>query len=162
MLPLVASCQGIELVPRDIYNERDMKWVQAAIWPEETWRYPLLDTAIAFARKQGMPLHTGDACDLLPAMLAAIPASQTAVVWDSYAVNQGPIAVQQRILQQIADASRERTLYRVSLEFALEQQAGPRLALFEYRGGQLVKQEVLAHCTVHGERMTWLVDADTL
>src|SRR5438876_3101929 len=34
-LPFVASCQGIELVPRDIYDEEDMRWVRAAIRSEE-------------------------------------------------------------------------------------------------------------------------------
>lgn len=156
-LPVVASCQGIELVPRDISDEQDMRWVRAAIWPEEGKRHQVLDAAIVFARQQGISLHAGDACDLLPAMLAAIPPSQTAIIWDSYAINQGPIAVQQRILQQLVDASRERKLYRASLEFAFEQQApGPQLALYEYQGGEIVKQEVLARCAVHGEHMIWL------
>ena len=156
-LPFVASCQGIELVPRDIYDEEDMRWVRAAIWPEEVGRHQVLDTAIKFAQQRGVPLHKGDACDLLPGLLAAIPESHTAVVWDSYAINQGPIEVQQRIEQQIAEASCERTIYRVSLEFALEKQAGPRLELYEYQGGEMTKQDLLARCAVHGEHMDWLL-----
>jgi hypothetical protein len=159
-LPFVAHCQGIELCPRDIRNEEDMRWVRAAIWPEELGRHYLLDAAIAFARREGMSLHTGDACDLLPELLSTIPGDQTAVVWHSFAVNQGPLDVKACIDAQIANASRERTLYRVSLEFL--DQAGPQLELITYEQGKMVQQEVLARCAVHGEHMTWLVDADTL
>jgi hypothetical protein len=158
MLPIVANCQGIEVVPRDIYDEEDMRWVRAAIWPEELGRHRVLDVAIKFARQRGFHLHKGDACDLLPGLLDAIPQNHTAVVWSSFAVNQGPIEVKECIDAHIADASRRRTLYRISLEFALEEQAGPRLEFTEYRGRQVVKHELLARCAVHGEHMTWLLN----
>ncbi len=161
MLPVVANCQGIELVPRNIYDEEDMRWVRAAIWPEELGRHQVLDAAITFARQRGVPLHKGDACDLLPALLDAIPEHQTAIVWSSFAVNQGPVEVKECIDLQIREASQRIPIYRVALEFALEKQAGPRLELSEYQGGQIVKQELLARCAVHGEHMTWLLDGDT-
>src|SRR5579883_2577941 len=102
----------------------------------------------------------GDACDLLPALLDAIPQHHTAVVWSSFAVNQGPIKVKECIDAQIADASRKRTLYRVSLEFL--DQAGPQLELMTYEQGRMVKQELLARCAVHGEHMIWLKEPETL
>lgn len=158
-LPPVASCQGIELFPRDIFDEEDMRWVRAAIWPEEHARHQVLDAAIKFARQGSLHLHEGDACDLLPALLEAIPEHQTAVVWSSFAVNQGPVEVKECIDLQIREASHRTPIYRVSLEFALEKQAGPRLELSKYQGGQM-KQELLARCAVHGERMTWLEEQD--
>lgn len=160
-LPVVANCQGIELVPRNIYDEEDMRWVRAAIWPEELGRHQVLDAAIGFARQRGIPLHKGDACDLLPALLNAIPEHQTAIVWSSFAVNQGPVEVKECIDLQIQEASHRIPIYRIALEFALEKQAGPRLELSEYQGGQIVKQELLARCAVHGEHMTWLEEQDT-
>jgi hypothetical protein len=159
-IPQVAQCQGIELCPRDINDEADMRWVRAAIWPEEVGRHHLLDAAIAFARREGVSLYTGDACDLLPDLLSAIPPSHTAVIWHSFAVHQGPLEVKACIDTQITEASRGRTLYRVSLEFL--DQAGPRLELSEYQDGQIVKQDLLARCAVHGESMTWLGEHDTL
>ncbi len=160
-LPRVARCEGIEICPRDLHNERDMRWVRAAIWPEELERYRTLDTALAFAQHNPLPMHTGDACDLLPALLAAIPTFQTAVVWHSYALNQGPIEVKQRIEAQIAEASHRLPIYRVALEFA-SGAAQPSLEWYEYQNGQIMRQEILAHCAVHGERMTWLSDQTTL
>lgn len=156
-LPPVASCQGIEVFPRDIFDEEDMRWVRAAIWPEELRRHQVLDAAIAFARQNGPTLHQGDASDLLLPLLEAIPQHQTAVVWSSYAVNQGPIAVKERIDRQIAEASLRRPLYRVALEFAGE--VGPRLTWCEYRDGNKLRQEVLARCAIHGEWMEWLFES---
>jgi hypothetical protein len=162
-LPPVASCQGIEIFPRDIQNEEDMRWVRAAIWPEERARHQVLDAAISFARQEHFHLHQGDACDLLPALLEAIPEQHTAVVWSSFAVNQGPVEVKEQIERQLREASNRIPIYRVALEFALEKQAeGPRLEWLEYQDGQMVKQEMLARCAVHGERMTWLLDGEIL
>src|SRR4051812_43979061 len=79
-LPHVAHCQGIEWCPRDIENEKDIRWVRAAIWPEERARYQLLDAAIAFGQQEGMSLHKGDASELLPELLSAIPDKQTAII----------------------------------------------------------------------------------
>jgi hypothetical protein len=156
ILPRVASIQGIELFLRDIHDEEDMRWVRASIWPEELERHQVLDAAIRFARQEGLHVHHGDGCELLPGLLAAIPEAQTAVVWHSFAINQGPIEVKKSIDLQIAEASRRMPIYRVALELSLENLAGSQLELYEYRDGMLVKQELLAHCAVHGKRMTWL------
>jgi hypothetical protein len=157
VLPRVASCQGIELLPRDIFNELDMRWVRAAIWPEELRRHELLDAAIRLARQTPMLLHQGDACDVLPRLLTTIPDEQTAVIWHSYAINQGPVEVKERILQHITEASYRIPIYRVSLEF--QGMAGPQLELMKYAQGKLVESDHLANCAVHGERMEWLEDA---
>ncbi|MGH2508617.1 MAG: DUF2332 domain-containing protein, partial [Ktedonobacteraceae bacterium] len=110
-LPYVAQCQGIEICPRDLDEESDRRWVRAAIWPEELARHRLLDAAIAFAERTPVVVHQGDACDLLPELLAAIPRTQTAVVWHSYALNQGPLTVKTRIEEQIAEASQRMPIY---------------------------------------------------
>ncbi len=154
-LPRVASCQGIELCPRDIKVEQDMRWVRAAIWPEERKRHEVLDAAISFARHTPALLHQGDASALLSELLAVIPDDHTAVIWHSYAIEQGPVEVKDRILQQIRDASHRIPIYRVSLEFL--GMAGPKLELMKYDKGELVEADHLANCTVHGEQMMWLL-----
>jgi len=157
----VACCQGIELCPRDLHDDTDTRWIRAAIWPEEVQRYRTLDAALAYAYRLMPPLVLqGDAADLLPRLLAAIPTTHTAVVWHSYAVNQGPVEVKAAIEHHLLEASRRLPIYRVGLE--VEPTAPlPQLTLTEYRAGQLVRHDILAHCTVHGERMTWLMEQNT-
>lgn len=155
--PQVARCQGIELCPRDLGKEEDVRWLRAAIWPEERERYRLLDAALAFARSMPLPVQQGDACDLLPDLLAAIPDDQTAVVWHSFAVEQGPVAVKIRLDQQIADASRRIPIYRVALEFTPHAPL-PQLELAVYREGKIRTHTILAQCAIHGEHMTWLAE----
>ncbi|MGH2507284.1 MAG: DUF2332 domain-containing protein [Ktedonobacteraceae bacterium] len=160
-LPRVARCEGIEICPRDLHNEQDMRWVRAAIWPEEVERQRTLDAALALARSVEVPVHKGDACDLLPELLAAMPLTHTAVVWHSFAVNQGPREVKELLHVQMAEASHQRPIYRIALE--VEPAAPlPCLQLSEYQNGRMVSQEVLAHCALHGERMTWLADLPSL
>lgn len=161
VLPPVARCQGIELCPRDIHNEADMRWVRGAIWPEEVERHRTFDAALAFARRTPLPLHVGDASELLPNLLAAIPPTQTAVVWHSYAVNQGPLEVKERLHAQMAEASRRIPIYRIALE-ALPPSPQPCLELYEYRDGRVVSHEMLARCAFHGERMNWLAEQPVL
>ncbi|HEU5383887.1 MAG TPA: DUF2332 domain-containing protein [Ktedonobacteraceae bacterium] len=156
-LPRVARCQGIEICPRELHNEEDMRWVRAAIWPEERTRYQTLDAAQACARSTPATLHRGDACDLLPQLLAGIPSTQTPLVWHSYAVHQGSVTVKERLHAQMLVASRRMPLYRVGLEVGPSRP--PQVELSEYRDGLVVRHEVLAECSLHGERMTWLADS---
>ena len=156
MLPRVACCQGIELVPRNLHSEADMRWIRAAIWPEEQARHHLLDAAITLARQTPLHLHTGDACERLPELLAALPDDQTAVIWHSYALHQGPMRVKEVIERQIEAASHRLPIYRISLEVV--EASGPKLELMTYEKGALVTREHLANCAIHGERMTWLLE----
>jgi len=158
-IPLMASRIGIELSPLDLKHERDVNWIRACIWPEEIWRYRLLDAALAFAQQYppGPNVLAGDACELLPDVLATIPPEQTICIWHSFAINQGPAHVRERIEQFLIDFSRERTVYRVSLELEPTNPAhpSPKLEIHTYRQGKPHQSEWLASCVLHGERMQW-------
>lgn len=156
-MPLMASRVGIELLPLDIKNERDVNWIRACIWPEETWRYQRLDAALALARQYSLNVLSGDACELLPDVLAAIPLDQTICIWHSFALNQGPEVVRKRVEHFLTDFSRERTLYRVSLELdpTNSAQPSPHLEVHTYTRGERYLSESLATCALHGEWLNW-------
>jgi hypothetical protein len=156
-LPPVASRVGIELFPLDLKNERDVNWVRACIWPEEIWRYQRLDAALALARTYPPNVLTGDACELLPDVLATLPADQTICVWHSFALNQGPAHVRERIEQLLTDFSRKRTIFRISLEVnpANPDLPYPKLEISTYRLGAISQSEWLATCALHGAHMEW-------
>ncbi len=159
ILPVVARSIGIDLHPLHLNNEAEVRWLRAHIWPEETWRYSLLDAAIRLARLHPARLLAGDACHLLPELLAQASLEHTVCVFHSFALNQGPKVVRQQIEQQLAHASRTRTLFQIALEVDPGASGLPTLELRTYHGGVLAGLERLAHCTLHGEYLTWLKPA---
>ncbi len=155
-MPPVASRVGVDLMPLDCLNEQDVRWLRACIWPEEAWRYQVLDTVLAVARQNPPHVLAGDAYDLLPDLLASIPAEYTVCLYHSYALLQNAAEVRGRIFDLLATYSHVRDLYRVSLEWDQPNHwPTPRLELFTYQRGQM-QQEWLAHCDVHGGTMQWL------
>ena len=158
-LPVVARCIGIDLHPLHLNNEADVRWLRAHIWPEEDWRYSRLDAAIRIARQHPCRMLAGDASHLLPELLAQTSLEHTVCVFHSFALNQGPKTVRQQIEQQLARASRTRTLFQVALEVDPEASGLPTLELRTYYGGVLAGLERLAYCTLHGEHLTWLKPA---
>jgi len=158
-LPVVARSIGIDLHPLHLNKEADVRWLRAHIWPEEDWRYHRLNAAMRLARQHPSRILTGDACHLLPELLAHSSLAQTVCVFHSFALNQGPEAVRQQIEQQLAHASRTRTVFQVALEVDPGTTGLPTLELRTYRAGTLAGLERLAYCTVHGEHLTWLASA---
>jgi hypothetical protein len=158
-LPAVARCIGIDLYPLYLNNEADVRWLRSHIWPHESWRYQVLDAAIRLALLHSPPVLAGDACHLLPELLAHTSLEQTVCVFHSFALNQGPKAVRQQIEQQLAHASRTRTVFQVALEVDPGATGLPILELRTYQAGGLTSLERLAYCTVHGEHLTWLKSA---
>ena len=156
-LPTVGSRQGIDLAPLDIADEEHVYWLRACIWPEEVARYALLDAAIDLARRNPPKIVQGDACVLLPELLAAIPPEQTVCLWHSFVLRQCPPEVGARIEELLCHFARQRTLYRVSLEYMQpDRRYPPQLELLTYEKGEMLQRELLATCAVHGERMQWL------
>jgi hypothetical protein len=154
--PSLAQCLGIDTAPVDMNNERDVRWLRSCIWPQERERYRLLDAAIALARQYPPRVLKGDACHLLPDLLSTIPPRQTICLFHCFALNMGSVQVKEQIVQTLIDASRERTIYRLSLEPCFSGEERPRLELFAYRKEEVLYYERLAECTFHGERMQWL------
>ena len=99
----------------------------------------------------------GDACDLLPDLLASVPTEQTICLYHSFALLHNPAAVRERIFELLAAHSSKRTLYRISLEWDHPQHwPVPRLELFTYQDGAQIHQAWLANCDVHGRTLEWL------
>ncbi|HZO75415.1 MAG TPA: DUF2332 domain-containing protein [Ktedonobacteraceae bacterium] len=155
VMPLVVQRIGIDLAPLDPTNQLDVDWLIACIWPEEIRRYKLLTAAIELARAHPVRLLKGDACALLPEVLASVPAEATVCLWHSYALAQGPQVVYEQVVQQLLEASRTRDIYHLALELDPARGPEPRLELWVYQGGALASYDWLASCEVHGEAMEW-------
>lgn len=156
-LPPVSWRVGIDISPLDVTNESDALLLASYIWPEEFSRYQILTDAIAFARTDPPDIRAGDACTLLPELLASRTAANEALcVYHSYAIPRNVEALSAPIVAILAMASQERDIYRISLETDPERRQRPRLELLLYRGGKSISLEHLANCALHGESMEWL------
>jgi hypothetical protein len=156
-MPVVASRTGLDLKPLDCLDAQEMRWLRACIWPEESWRYQLLDAVLAVVQKDPPRVLAGEAYDLLPDLLAAIPADHTICLYHSYALLHNAVPMRDRIFDLLATHSRAHDLYRISLEWDhVNRWPIPRLELFTYQGGEQTRQEWFANCDVHGRTMNWL------
>ena len=153
--PEVSYRIGLDLMPMDVRDEDAVRWLRALIWPEHLDRMRMLDAAVALARARPPRLIAGDAAETLPTILAEAPKDATLCVYHSYALNQMPTAVRERVLQHITAAGRERNrdIYRVSQEW-YAQDSAPSLHLITYSGGEH-RQETLADIETHGRWMAW-------
>lgn len=77
----VASRVGIDLNPVRVESDADVKWLRALIWPEHDERQERLDAALAVATQHRPDIRRGDAFDLVPELVAQIPADVTPVVF---------------------------------------------------------------------------------
>lgn len=152
-LPAVSYRVGLDLTPIDVRDVDAVRWLRALIWPEHLDRMRALDAAVALARQHPPRLIAGDAAETLPALLAEVPGDATLCVYHSYALNQMPAAVRERILQHITAAGRERDVYRVSQEW-YAQDDNPYLQLFTYGNGE-ERRETLANIETHGRWIAW-------
>ncbi|HZO72739.1 MAG TPA: DUF2332 domain-containing protein [Ktedonobacteraceae bacterium] len=155
VMPLIAQRIGIDLAPLDPQSTLDVEWLRACIWPEELERYRLLTAALQVARQHPVTLLKGDACELLPQVLACVPEEATVCLWHSYALAQGPKVVYERVVEELLEASQARDIYHLSLELDPARGSEPRLELWVYQGGKLASYDCFATCAVHGEAMAW-------
>lgn len=150
-IPTVGWRMGIDLNPLDVRDPEAVRWLQALIWPEHRDRAQRIKAALAMARQHPLTIIAGDAVERLPEVLPQVPAEMTLCIYHSYALNQAPGTVRERIFAQIADFSRTRELFRVCEEwYAKVPQA--ELEIFRYHDGK-IEHEKLAECEGHGR---WL------
>jgi hypothetical protein len=152
--PEVVFRQGVDLMPIDVNDPSQMRWLQALIWPEHTDRAERMQQAAAVAHRYPVEIRTGDAADLLPQMLDAVPFDTALCIYHSYTLNQCARVVRERILERIATISRYRDLYRISLEWYSGQEQ-PHLEVCSYVSGEMTTT-LLAYCESHGRHINWL------
>src|SRR5271165_3417315 len=82
-LPPIASRAGIELDPVDLDDPAARAWLEACSPPEAS-ALTRLDLAIEVSRRSPPPIVAGDAVEVLPAVLASMPADLPVIVTDAY------------------------------------------------------------------------------
>jgi hypothetical protein len=145
---------GLEIDPVDLTDPDTRAWLDALCWPEQTERRRLLREAVAVAQQHPPRIIHGDATALLPRLIAQAPRDEVVCVVGCWSIYQayGSPSGRQRLITQLAEASRDRTVFEVSIgHFG---QPVPRMILAQHRNGTTV-DHVTATCDVYGRWITW-------
>lgn len=104
----VASRVGIDLSPVRIDSAEDVKWLRALIWPEHAERQERLNAALAITAEHPPDLRAGDAFELLPEVVSAIPDDVTPVVFHCMTLAHMNRPQRERFPDMLAELAAER------------------------------------------------------
>lgn len=150
--PHVASRLGLERDPVDLSLQEERDWLKALVWPDHIARFANLARALEIVATAPPPIRKGDALELLPEALAAMPPTETACVYHSFVTYQFSEENRAALDDMLVAASLRRPLWRLSFEGTLSGEAP--LILYGYRDGVREKR-VLALCQPHGGWIEW-------
>lgn len=149
--PAVASRVGLELNPVDLASRDDRDWLRALIWPDEVARMKRLERALMLVEEVKPEIRGGDALELLPDALAAVPANEAVCVYHTIAVYQFSEQMREALESILTVAGLRRPVERLSLE-----QNGLDVELSSIRYADGVRNEkVLAISHAHGRWLEW-------
>ena len=151
-LPPINFRLGLDLNPIDVRDDDATLWLQALIWPGQTYRTALLEQALAVARQNPPLLLKGNALDLLPAVLESVPLDATLCLFHSHTLNQFEAQARAQLSQILVQHSAQRNLYRVALEYKGQDNV---LSLFSYKQGVESGRD-LAHSIGHANWIRWI------
>lgn len=80
-LPEIIWRLGLDLDPRDIGREDDVRWLDTPVWPDQEERRERLHAALEIARSDPPPLREGDLLRDLESAVAEAPKQATLVVF---------------------------------------------------------------------------------
>jgi hypothetical protein len=128
--PPVTSRVGVDLNPLAVTDPKDARWLKALVWPEHDDRHRLLDAAVEVARngearsasktradacrERPPDLREGDALDLLPDVVAEIPADRPICLFDTQVRYQFDDGGRERFESLVAELAADRELYSLS------------------------------------------------
>lgn len=149
--PDVASRVGLELNPVNLDSPEDRLWLKALVWPEHKHRLARLEAAIATARAHPHRIVAGDALANLGPVAQALPRAGALVVYHSHVTYQFSEAMRERLTRALETLSRERPVYRVSIEW---DGGNYPVVVGRYENGTATKRTV-ALCDPHGTWIEW-------
>jgi hypothetical protein len=152
-IPRVDYRLGVDLEPIDVNDPGAALWLRALVWPEHRQRVELLREAIQLMGSDPPQLIAGDALDLLPEILGAVPRDITLCIFHTHTLNQFSPAARDRLDALFAEGAADRDCFRVSGEWIGAR--FPRLELSWLTKGT-ERRRLLAHCDSHGRWLEWL------
>jgi len=153
-LPQIISRIGIDLNPIDVRDSSAVKWLKSFIWPEQTARFELLHRAIEIARNTPPELRKGDALDILPGVIDALPPDSYPCLFHSFVSNQMSPEERSHLANIIDNYGPKRNLCSISIDLS-DKYKYPRLDMLSYNNGMKGHRH-LANCSGHSRWLEWL------
>ncbi len=151
-LPRIVYRLGLDLNPIDVTDPDEAMWLRALVWPEHQKRVETLQYAIELAARTPPALACGDAIDLLPDVMAAVPADAVLCVYHSFTLNQFTEQERTDFADILTECSIDRPVYRLGFEG--EEPGCAILRLHTYERAVATSQR-LARCQPHGQWIEW-------
>ncbi len=151
----VASRQGCDIRPIDLYDPGFQRQAEAYIWPDQFDRLARFRAAADTVRRLGISVDKADAADWLTQQLAKHQAKGVRIVFHSIMWQYLSRAAQEDITRQLNDAGAKATTNAPLAWLRLEPEdvkGPPSLMLTLWPGGQTQK---LAVCHPHGKSVMW-------
>ncbi len=157
---------GIDRSPIDLTNPSDALWLRACVWPD-SGRLERVTNSIVLAQANPPRVIAGDGGNVLPQVLAELPAECAAIVTTTWAFAYFSIEDRQRFIQLLMHESHRRPIAWLSAEgsatvedFAQEATAGHEHSGSDVLGAVLFndgrrESHLLAFVQEHGNWMHW-------
>ncbi len=116
-LPALARRVGIDLSPIDVSDPSDARWLLACVWPD-TGRAERVEASIRLAQQDPPTLVAGRANEVLPSVLAGLPAGGTAIVTTTWAFSYFSLEERAEFVELLRAESRRRPVIWVSADVA--------------------------------------------
>ena len=114
-MPSIVERVGIDVEPLDLTDERVLAWLAACI-PQEVGAVARFHAAVEIAMANPARMVRGDACQVLPGVLASIPAGPLLCLTDSYVHVFFEPEQLERFQALVSEAGAERDLDWVSID----------------------------------------------
>jgi hypothetical protein len=149
----IQSRVGLDLNPLDVTEHEEEFWLKALIWPQQHQRIQRFQGAVAIMKQHPIPLLAGNALELLPKLLQAIPQGVALCVFHTFVLYQFTSEMKSALENMLREHSKQRPIYEIGM--GNDWQADYELYLRHYTHGDMTHQR-LALINAHGRFIEWL------
>jgi hypothetical protein len=155
-IPSIGYRIGLDIEPIDLTDDEEARWMLSSTWPDHRDLSLMQRSAIEVLRKNPPRLVQGDALEV-QSLLDDVPEDLTLCVYQSFMLNHVPEKGRRRFMDILADESKRRPVYFVSMNGS-GIGGGSRRArvdLFSWVNGRHETHQ-LVESHSHGRTMRWL------
>ena len=163
-IPVTATSVGLDLVPIDVHDADQTRWLEACVWPDQPDRFARLRACLEIARKHPPTVVDGDAVNDVVERIEDVATLGHPVVMNSWVLSYLPEIRQRDYVSELDRFGAAHDLSWVVIESPAQTPGLPipadagdhatALSLVRWRGGAR-SVERLANCHPHGYWMHW-------